>query len=283
MVSPFLCSDDSESDTEIPERHVLPTPHDAMLTRWRSRVASRSSSPTTSTPEIPTTLILPAPYAIITPSFEALTARKSVRPLHSYRLALRYTSHHLDHFTSGSSSRHSSSDHSSFGHSILGHSLSGHTSPDTTNADSSTPPRFIHPSLVRTPRSGDSSSKLSAGPSHKRCRSLAATVTSSIHSTRALVPFRDDLLPPRKRFRDSISPENSVEEYIDTDVLEGIEANVTAVEVAIDRDVEAGVDACIDMKVDVGVDVEDEVEDEVESSDRGTMYVGVDVVDGINI
>nr|GFC08697.1 hypothetical protein [Tanacetum cinerariifolium] len=35
MVLPFLCSDDSESDTEIPERHVSPTPHDAMLTRWR--------------------------------------------------------------------------------------------------------------------------------------------------------------------------------------------------------------------------------------------------------
>ncbi|GKB28110.1 hypothetical protein Tco_0867511 [Tanacetum coccineum] len=28
MVSPFLCSDDSESDTEMPERHVSPTPHD---------------------------------------------------------------------------------------------------------------------------------------------------------------------------------------------------------------------------------------------------------------
>ncbi|GKA57193.1 ribonuclease H-like domain-containing protein [Tanacetum coccineum] len=40
MVSPFLCPDDSESDTKIPERHVSPTPHDAMLTRWRSRVAS---------------------------------------------------------------------------------------------------------------------------------------------------------------------------------------------------------------------------------------------------
>ncbi|GKD12566.1 putative reverse transcriptase domain-containing protein, partial [Tanacetum coccineum] len=37
MVSPFLCSDDSESDTEIPERHVSSTPHDAMLARWRSR------------------------------------------------------------------------------------------------------------------------------------------------------------------------------------------------------------------------------------------------------
>ncbi|GJU51679.1 hypothetical protein Tco_1221234 [Tanacetum coccineum] len=33
MVSPFLCSNDSKSDTEIPERHVSPTPHDAMLTR----------------------------------------------------------------------------------------------------------------------------------------------------------------------------------------------------------------------------------------------------------
>ncbi|GJY80552.1 hypothetical protein Tco_0493303 [Tanacetum coccineum] len=62
--------DDSESDTEMPERHVSPTPHDAMLTRWRSRVASRSSSPTTSTPEIPTAPILPAPSAIVAPSSE---------------------------------------------------------------------------------------------------------------------------------------------------------------------------------------------------------------------
>ncbi|GKG15248.1 hypothetical protein Tco_0354848, partial [Tanacetum coccineum] len=33
MVSPFLCSDDSESDTKMPERHVSSTPHDAMLAR----------------------------------------------------------------------------------------------------------------------------------------------------------------------------------------------------------------------------------------------------------
>ncbi|GJW08075.1 hypothetical protein Tco_1570498, partial [Tanacetum coccineum] len=61
MVSPFLCSDDSESDTEMPERHVSSTPHDDMLARWRSRVASRSSSLTTSTLEIPTAPIPPAP------------------------------------------------------------------------------------------------------------------------------------------------------------------------------------------------------------------------------
>ncbi|GKF39386.1 hypothetical protein Tco_0119447, partial [Tanacetum coccineum] len=166
----------------------------------------------------------------------ALTARKSVRPLPSHRLALRYTSHHLDCFTSGSSSGHSSSDHSSSGHSISGHSLSGHTPLDTTVADSSTPPRFVHPPLARTPRcseaylrwrsaplstrylpttsessAGDSSSESSAGPSRKRCRSPAPTMILSIHDTRALVPSRADLLPPHKRFRDSISSEDSVE------------------------------------------------------------------------
>ncbi|GJZ75728.1 putative reverse transcriptase domain-containing protein [Tanacetum coccineum] len=262
MVSPFLCLDDSESDTEIPERRISPTPHEAMLTRWRSRVALRSSSPTTSTPKIPTTPILPAPSAIVAPSSKALTMRKSVRPLPSHRLALRYTSHRLDHFTYGSSSSHSSSDHSSSGHSITGHSLSGHTPPDTTNVDSSTPTRFIHLPLARTLWSGDSSSESSARPSRKRCRSSTTIMTSSIHATRALVPSRADLLLPHKTFRDSISPEDSV---------------------AKDRDVVTGVYAGIGMKVDVEVDVEDKVEDEVESSNRGTMEVGVDVVAEINI
>ncbi|GJW03702.1 putative reverse transcriptase domain-containing protein [Tanacetum coccineum] len=237
-----------ESDTEIPERRVSPTPHEAMLTRWRSRVVLRSSSPTTSIPEILTAPILPAPSSEfpLAPDIpigrlystypggpcRALTVRKSVRPLPSHRLALRYTSRYLDRSTSGSSS-HSSSDHSSSRHSILGHSLSGHTPPNTTDADSSTPIRFVHPSLARTPRcseaylrwrsaplstmyppttsessAGDSSSESSAGPSRKRCRSLVATVTSYIHATRALVPSRADLLPPRKRFRDSISPKD---------------------------------------------------------------------------
>nr|GEW44316.1 reverse transcriptase domain-containing protein [Tanacetum cinerariifolium] len=107
MVSPFLCLDDSESDTEIPERHVSPIP------------------------QIPTAPILPAPSAIVASlsgfplapvdipigrlyrthpggPCRALTARKSVRPLPSHRLALR------------------------------------HASPDTTIADSSTPPLLIH-------------------------------------------------------------------------------------------------------------------------------------------
>nr|GEW01739.1 hypothetical protein [Tanacetum cinerariifolium] len=85
----------------------------------------------------------------------------------------------------------------------------------------------------------DSSSESSAGPSRKRCRSPAATVTSSTYATRALVISRADILLPRKRFRDSISPYDSVEEDIDTDVLEDIEDDAMAVEVVVDRDVEA--------------------------------------------
>nr|GEV20134.1 hypothetical protein [Tanacetum cinerariifolium] len=308
VVSPFLYSNDSKSDTEMPERHISPTPHDAMLTRWRIRVASQSSSPTISNPEIPTAPILPTPSTIVAPSFEALIARKSVRALPSHRLALRYTLHHLDRFTSGSSSGHSSLDHSSVGHFISGHSLSGHASPDTTIADSSTPPRFFYPQLSRTlwcseaylywmstllstmypPTTFESSVRDSsfesyARPSCKRCRSPATIVTSYIHATRALVPSHAYLLPPRKRFRDSISPDDSVEEDIDTDVLEDIKAEATAVEAAVDRDVEAGVDARICIEVDVVIDVEDEVEDEVKSRDRGTMEVGVDVVAKIDI
>ncbi|GJW45338.1 hypothetical protein Tco_0074137 [Tanacetum coccineum] len=260
MVSPFLCSDDSESDTEMPERHV---------------------SPTTSTLEIPTAPILTAPSVVVAPSSEF--------PLAPVDAPLEI--------------RQSSS-----GHSISGHSLFGHALPDTTIDNSSTPPRFVYPPLARTPRyseaylhwrsallstmyppttseslAGDSSSESSARPYRKRCRSPAATVTSFIHATRALVPSRADLLPPHKRFKDSVSPEDSVEEDIDTDVLEDFEADTTADEVVVDRDVKAGVDANIDMEVDVGVDVEDEVEDEVEFSDRVTIEVGVNVVAMIDI
>ncbi|GJX53119.1 hypothetical protein Tco_0281488 [Tanacetum coccineum] len=112
----------------------------------------------------------------------------------------------------------------------------------------------MYPRTTSESSPGDSSFESSVGPSHKRCRSRAATVTSSIYATRALVPSCADLLPPSKRFRDFIPPEDSVEEDIDKNVLEDIEAVLRL------------------------VNVEDEVEDKVESSDRGTMEVGVDVV-----
>ncbi|GJW96475.1 hypothetical protein Tco_0178283 [Tanacetum coccineum] len=214
MVSPFLFSDDSEI-----------------------RVASRSSSPTTSTLEIPTAPIPPAPSAIDIPigrlyrthpgrPCRALTARKSVRPLPSHRLALRYTSHHLDHFTFGSSSDHSSSDHSSVDHSPADHtsghstsdqSLSKHTSPDTTIVSSSSPSRFIYLPPTRTLRASEAYHRWRSAP--LSTMSPTTTMHSSIPALGALVPTRANLLLPRKRFRDSYSSEDSVEEDIDAECL----------------------------------------------------------------
>ncbi|GJT12163.1 putative reverse transcriptase domain-containing protein, partial [Tanacetum coccineum] len=263
IVSHFLCSDDSESYTEIPERHVSPTPHDAMLTRWRSRATSRSSSPTTSTPEIPTAPILPTPSAIVAPSSEypltrvvappEIRRRRAIliRPEEDIPIGQFYRTH------PGGPCR------------ALTVRKLVRPLPSSFRIK-----RFVHRSLARTPWYSEA---------YVRWRSLAAIVTLSIHATRALVPSRADLLPPRKRFRDSISSEDSVEDYIDMDVLEDIKADSMAIEVTVDRDVEARVDACIDMEVDVRIGVKDEVEDEVESSDRGTMEVGVDLADGIDI
>nr|GEU89307.1 hypothetical protein [Tanacetum cinerariifolium] len=293
MVSPFLCSDDLESDIEIPERHIHTAP---ILLAPFAIVAPSSEFPLESVvapPEIRqqrAILIRPEEDIPLCRLYrthpggpcKALTAKKSVRPLPSHRLAIRYTLHHLDHFTSGSSSSHSSSDHSSSGHFSSGHSLFRNTPPDTTRGLSpleSAPLSTMYPPTTFQSSVGDSSSESSAGPSLKRCRSSAATVISSIHATRDLIPSRVDLLPPRKRFRDFISPKDCVKEDIDMDVLEDIEADATTIEVTIDMDVDARIDACIGMEVDVGVDVEDEVY----SSDRGVMEVGLDVVTGIDI
>ncbi|GJS16645.1 hypothetical protein Tco_0411117 [Tanacetum coccineum] len=305
----YSSSEADPSESSLPPVSVAP---------MRSRVASRSSSSTTSTPGIRTAPIPSVPSVIFAPSTDiislvdappgirrrrailiqseqdipigrlycthpggpcrALTVRKSVRPLPSH--------HH-------SSSGHSTLDHSSSGHSTSGHCSSRHTPPVTTIVDSSTPSRFVYPPLDRTLRyseayrrwrsaplsimyppmtsessAEDSSSESSARPSRKRCRSPTTTVTLSIPAPGALVPSHVDLLPPRNRFRDFISPEDIVEDNIDADVLADIEADGTTVVAAAGMDIKAGVDAGIDMEVDVGVDIEDEVEGKVESIQR---------------
>nr|GEU46158.1 putative reverse transcriptase domain-containing protein [Tanacetum cinerariifolium] len=167
----------------------------------------------------------------------ALTARKSVRPLLSHRLALRFVHPPLAKAPQCSEAY-----------------LRWRTALLST----------MYLPMISESLAGDSSFELSARPSHNRCRSPATTMTSSIYSTRALVSSRAIRLPPHKRFRDSISPEDSVEEDIDTDFLKDIKADATVVKVAVDRDVEAGIDVGIGIEVDVRIDVEDEVE----SSDR---------------
>nr|GEW97359.1 hypothetical protein [Tanacetum cinerariifolium] len=142
----LLCSDDLESDTKIPERHVSPT----------------------TTPEILTAPILPTPFAIVAPSSEFALAPGVAPPrIRRHEACLRWRSAPLS------------------------------TMYSSTTSESS---------------AGDSSFESSAGPSRKRCRSPAATVISSIHDTRVLVPSRTNFLPPRK------SDRGTMEVGVDMDV-----------------------------------------------------------------
>nr|GEU52943.1 RNA-directed DNA polymerase homolog [Tanacetum cinerariifolium] len=59
------------------------------------------------------------------------------------------------------------------------------------------------------------SSLLSAGPSHKRCTSSTNLVSSSTPVSKLIAHIHADLLPPRKRFRDSYSPEDSREGHME--------------------------------------------------------------------
>ncbi|GKB41979.1 hypothetical protein Tco_0886921 [Tanacetum coccineum] len=84
----------------------------------------------------------------------------------------------------------------------------------------------LYPPTTSESSSGDSSerplhsSSHSAGPSHKRCRSPVDSVPSSTPVMGSLDPTCADLLPPRKRFRDSYSSEASIEEDTEIDPIE---------------------------------------------------------------
>ncbi|GKC99875.1 hypothetical protein Tco_1170150 [Tanacetum coccineum] len=170
---------------------------------------------------------------------------KILRPLPAHRLAWRRVSHH-------STDQHSSPDSSSSS-APLDHSLSGHTPPDTTDADSSTPQRFVHRSLARTPRCSLSSersldsSSLSSRPSCKRCRSPTDSVPSPTHVSRSISPTLADLLPPLKRFRDSYSPEDCGEKHMEVDTAD---AEAVA-DVGISDEVVAHPEDSIDMGVKI--------------------------------
>ncbi|GJY58412.1 hypothetical protein Tco_0458304 [Tanacetum coccineum] len=131
-----------------------------------------------------------------------LTARKRVGPLPARRLAWRRASpRSSDHHPSSSSSSSDSSPVYSSGLDALDQAHSGSSTRDV-------PPRLCYPPR-RAPRHRDSSKKPlhssshSAGPSRKRCRSPVDFVPSSTPVMGSLAPTCADLLPPRKRFRDS--------------------------------------------------------------------------------
>ncbi|GJU05378.1 hypothetical protein Tco_1121808 [Tanacetum coccineum] len=342
LVSPFLYSDDSEADDEFepaeqrPERHESLAAHDAMVSRWRDQVTSRSSSPSGSlshdtlapSSEFPlapvvvphgihrcsVTLIRPdeaipfgRPYRTHPNGpRKLLTVRKRVVPITARIFAWRRVSHH-------SSDHHSSPDSSSSGSSS--DSLSDPSSVRSSGCDSlgqaqSGPPtRVVSPRLVYPPvltprhseafrrwrsaplstpyppttsesslgssykRSLDLSSP-SSGLSRKRYRSPIASVSSSTPISRSIAPTPVDLLPPRKRFRDSYSPEDSRDEHMEDDTVDTKDV--------ADVGISNGVIAHTEDGLGIGVEIaasdirEDKEEYEAEASAADTREIVVD-------
>ncbi|GKC91267.1 hypothetical protein Tco_1151916 [Tanacetum coccineum] len=239
LVSPFLCYDDSEADGES---------EPAEQRSERHKFLTPSS-------EFPLAPVVAPPGIRRWPAI-------LVRPGEAIPFGRPYRTH-LNGPHKSSSSYSSSS-----------HSLSGHTPPDTTDADTSTPPRFVHRSLARTPRRSEA---------FRRWRSTSlstpyppTTSESSLGSSskRLIPPTLADLLPPRKRFRDSYSPKDSGEEHTKVDTVDA----EAVVDVGISDGVVAHTEDDVGMRVEIDAsDVrEDDEEFEAEASAVDTREIIVD-------
>ncbi|GJX62850.1 putative reverse transcriptase domain-containing protein [Tanacetum coccineum] len=118
------------------------------------------------------------------------------------------------------------------------------------------------------------SSSPSSRPSRKRCRSPTASVPSPTHVSRSIAPTPADLLPPRKRFRDSYSLEDSREEHMEVDTADA--------EAVADVGISEGVVAHPEDGVGMGFEIaasdvrEDDEEFEAEASAADTREIAVD-------
>ncbi|GKB24737.1 hypothetical protein Tco_0864138 [Tanacetum coccineum] len=140
----------------------------------------------------------------------------------------------------------------------------------------------------------DSPTTTSAGPSRKRCRSATSSIPVVSPVRGALYLVHGDLLPPRKRIRDSdsvmdfeVSLEDGYVPYVPREVGLGVDVEDSYepyTEPNVDSNIHADIDACIafadDLRArgkDDRVVVETMVKEEVESSVRGTIKVKVDL------
>ncbi|GJY14241.1 hypothetical protein Tco_0383550 [Tanacetum coccineum] len=274
-ISPFLCTDSSEAldSSNGPPSH---DPYIATIARWRSRVTKRPSSSS----EFPIAPLLPRPGFV------------DVRPLPARRLATRNASpRSSDHHSSSSCSSSDSSPVHSPGLDASDQDHSGSSTRDV-------PPRLcyhprraprhseafrrwcaallstLYPPTTSESSSGDSSerpmhsSSHSAGPSRKRCRSLMDSVPSSTPVMGSLAPTRADLLPPRKRFRDSYLSETSIEE----------DAEVGPTETGVDMELDISNEDDVRDHVEIDLrDVRDDTEEyEADASAGDIVEVCVD-------
>nr|GEW53597.1 putative reverse transcriptase domain-containing protein [Tanacetum cinerariifolium] len=206
--------------------------------------------------------------------------------------------------SNGCVNRHSSPDSSS-SRSPSDHSLFEHTPPDTTDAIPSTPQRFVHRSLAGTPQCSEafrcwrsaplstpyppttSESSLNSSfkrsldlsllfsrPPRKRCRSPTTLIPSPTHDSRSIALIPTDLLPPRKRFRDSYSPEVSEEEQMEVDTADAEAVADVGISDGVVAQTRDGVG--IKVKITASDVKEDDEEFEAEASTADTREIAID-------
>ncbi|GKD27689.1 hypothetical protein Tco_1233903 [Tanacetum coccineum] len=267
LVSPFLCSNDSEADRSHLGR---PDHRDHHLMILLNHHLS-----------FPLLLLFPHPGFI---DDQQLLSDPRVGPIPARRLAWRCISHHSsDHHSlpdvtldssSSSSSSDSSSDSSSIHSSGCDSSSLAYSGPSTrVVSPRSTPLSTPYPPTTSESSLGSSSERLLdssspySGPSCKICRSPTASVPSSTHISRSIAHTPADLLPPRKRFRDLYLHKDSGEEHMETGT-----ANAAAVtDLGIDEGVGAPTE---DGIAEHGLILSETVaRDEIETDTR-------DIVDG---
>nr|GEX88066.1 reverse transcriptase domain-containing protein [Tanacetum cinerariifolium] len=281
LVSPFLYSDDSEADSESepaeqrPESHESLAVHDAMVSRWRDMVASRPSSPSESlshdtfapSSEFPLALIVAPPGIHSSSSGSSLDSLSDSPLVHSSGCDTSCQAHSRPSNRVASSRlvyppvmtpRHSEA------------FRRWRSTPLSTPYPPTTSESFLDSSFKRS----FDSSLHSARPSRKRYRSPITIVQSSTPVLRSIAPTHADLLPPRKRFRDSYSPEDIIEEHM--------EIGTADAETVADLSIGDRVGAHIKDGIGMGIEViasdirEDEEDFEAETSAGGMVEIKVD-------
>ncbi|GJR55556.1 hypothetical protein Tco_1406077 [Tanacetum coccineum] len=285
-ISPFLCTDSYEAPDSF-DGPPSQDPYIATVARWRSRITAPILI------RLGEAIPFGRPYRThLNRPRKLLTARKRVGPLPARRLESRHASpRSSDHRSSSSSSSLDSSPIHSSG---LDASDQAHSRSSTRDVSPrlcypprraprrseafrrwcATPLSTLYPPTTSESSSGDSSerplhsSSHSVGPSRKRCRSPVDYVPSSTPVMGSLAPTRADLLPPRKRFRDSYSSEASIEEDTNIDPIE--------TEVDMGLGIGDGDDVRDHVEIDPR-DVRDDTEEyEAETSAGDTVKVGID-------
>ncbi|GKD80162.1 hypothetical protein Tco_1342783, partial [Tanacetum coccineum] len=257
--SPFLYIDSPEA-SDSSDGPPLQDPYVTTIAHWRSRVATRPSSPSD------------FPIAPVTaPPETRQRAAILIRPGEAIPLGRPYRTH-PNGSSSGSSPVHSS----------------GLDAPDQAHSGSSTrvvSPRLSYPS-VRAPRRSKAFCRWCAAPLstfYPPTTSESSTGDSSerpLHSsshsagpsstlvTGSIAPTRADLLLPRKRFRDSYSSEASMEEDIKVDPIKA------------EDDMELGTGDRDDVRDHVEIDprdVRDDIKEyEADTSTKDIVEVGID-------